>query len=142
MFPISPTLIPLNPEYGSKVPARTQPANPFRLNYNTISHETWDPLKQLLIDIYGIPTHLCSDTTVRALLQDACNVKQISFSTTDHVYTVTAETHSLHMIPSVAHLGVKKFERGQPFLHIWPLWLDPTNFTSEDDFHMKILQDQ
>ena len=96
MFPISPTLIPWNPEYGStKVPARTQPANPFRLNYNTISHETWDPLKQLLIDIYGIPTHLCSDTTVRALLHDACNIKHISFTSTNHVYTVTAETHSL-----------------------------------------------
>ena len=82
------------------------------------------------------------DTTVRALLQETCNIKHISFTSTNHIYTVTAETHSLDMIPSVAHLGLKKFERGQPFLLIWPICLDLADLTSEDDFHMKIMQDQ
>ena len=107
MFPISPTLIPWNPEYGcTKVPARAEPANPFRLNYSAISHDTWEPLRQLLIDIHGIPTHLCIATQQWEHFSRRHVTSNIS-----HLPAQTTYTRSLQK-----HIALTWYPQ-------WPIWV-------------------
>lgn len=79
------TLIPWHPEYGCiKVPAYTQITNPRDLDYDTISQNMPQPLRQLQIDIEGIPAHLCHDTTVKTILKPRCIIDHITFNPIDN----------------------------------------------------------
>lgn len=133
MIPISLSLMPWNAEYGSTiVPAHTQLADSFNFDYSKIARNMRKPAKQALILIDAIPAHLCSDTTIKTLLQKLCDVPDITFDRPNHTYQVSAKTHCIENIPSVAHLGLKKIEAGQAFIYIWPIWLEAIDFTSED----------
>lgn len=143
MSPISPIVIPWHPKYGcTKVLANTQVTDLRQPDYSTISQNMYKPLRHVLIDIQGIPTHLCDETTVKALLKTVCKVGHITFTNPERLYQVATETHSVDTIPSVAHLGVEKFKNGQLLLHIWPISLNAFDITSDDDLYMQIQQEE
>jgi hypothetical protein len=126
IFPIALNLMPWNAEHGlTKVPAYTQPTELFSFDYNKLGRTTRKPVKRVGIEIYDIPAHLCSDTTVETLLSKLCHIKEITFDRASSTYWVTAMTYCLETIPPTAHLGVKKREAAQTFIHIWPIWYDP-----------------
>jgi hypothetical protein len=132
------TLIPWHPEYGcTKIPAYTQIINPRDIDYNRISRNMPQPLKELQIDIAGIPAHLCHDSTVKTILKPRCIVDHITFNPIDNKYHIDARAHSPNAIPSVAHLAVNKFYNGQSLLHMWPLFLETEDVTSENYLNMQ-----
>lgn len=100
------------------------------------------PLRQVLINIHGIPAHLCSEETVKAFLKTICRIEDITINNADHVYQLMARTHDLNTIPTVAHLGVRKVENGELFLLIWPIWFYSVDVTHEDDLYIQMLQQE
>jgi hypothetical protein len=89
------------------------------------------------IYIAGIPTHLCHNSTVKAILKPRCIVDHITFNPIDNKYHIDAHAHSPNAIPSVAHLAVNKFDNGQSLLHMWPLFLETEDVTSENYLNMQ-----
>jgi hypothetical protein len=76
MTPLSPNLIPWNPEYGSIATlAYPQLSAIHNFDYNTSARNLGKPLKQIQMKISGIPPHLCSHTTVDALLNKIATIR-------------------------------------------------------------------
>jgi hypothetical protein len=76
MAPLSPNLIPWNPEYGSvAVLAYSQLSALSNFDHNTFARYSGNPLRQIEIQISGIPPHLCSHTTINALLNKLATVR-------------------------------------------------------------------
>lgn len=135
--PLSLSLMPWNAEHGStKVPACTQPTHLFDFIYNDVGRRGLNPSKPVLIQVSGIPPHLCTDRTVETLLNKLCDIKDITFDHATCSYSIDARTCCLQAIPPVAHLGLKKKrEGGQTFVYIWPVWYDPIDQTAEHDLN-------
>ncbi|XP_021314347.1 uncharacterized protein LOC110434519 isoform X2 [Sorghum bicolor] len=130
MIPSSPNLIPWNPEYGSVATlAYTYLPTLSSFDHNTSARTSGKPLKQIQIQIYGIPPHLCSRTTIDALLGKLATIHQITLNTTKHTYFVSAETHCLDAIPPTANIGIKRMLHGKLLLNIWPIWYEIMDIT-------------
>ncbi|OQU85387.1 uncharacterized protein LOC110434519 isoform X3 [Sorghum bicolor] len=125
-----PNLIPWNPEYGSVATlAYTYLPTLSSFDHNTSARTSGKPLKQIQIQIYGIPPHLCSRTTIDALLGKLATIHQITLNTTKHTYFVSAETHCLDAIPPTANIGIKRMLHGKLLLNIWPIWYEIMDIT-------------
>jgi hypothetical protein len=86
-------LKPWYPQYGcTKVLAWTQVAPTYEPEYNSIVHTMPKPLRRLQINIEGVPAHLCTDNTMRALLKNRCIIDSILFDIIDYTYNISAHT--------------------------------------------------
>ena len=131
ILPFSLNLIPWNPEYGSVATlAYPQLAALSTFDYNTSARNSGKPLKQVQIKISGIPPHLCSRTTLDALLNKRATIRQIILNTTDYTYILSAETHCFDEIPLTAAIGIRRMLQGRLLLNVWPIWYEKVDITT------------
>ncbi|KAG0524949.1 hypothetical protein BDA96_06G013100 [Sorghum bicolor] len=133
MSPFSLNLVPWNPEYGSTATlAYTQLPALSNFDHNAYARNSGRPLKQIHIQIAGIPPHLCSNATINTLLAKLAIVRHILLNPKNHTYIIHADTHCFDAIPPTANLGIKRMQEGKLLFHIWPIWYNTVDITPPD----------
>ncbi|CAD6238628.1 unnamed protein product [Miscanthus lutarioriparius] len=114
------TLMPWTPEYGSTaVPLQTQ-LNPDPINHHIAnSSRVPPPNERLSIEISGIPPHL----TIHRLFSGICTIRDITLKPATLTCWVSAYGQE-PLVPSIAHIGVRKTTEHGDLLNIWPLWYE------------------
>jgi len=116
------TLMPWTPEYGSTaVPLQTQ-LNPDPINHRIANCSRVPPHNERLsIEISGIPPHLCCELTIHRLFSGICTIRDITLTPATLTYWVSAYGQE-PLVPSLAHIGVRKTTEHGDLLNIWQLW--------------------
>jgi hypothetical protein len=114
-------LIPWTPNYGSTaVPLQTllnsQPINQHLHSYPPLLARS----EHLTINIYGIPPHLCCEPTIYQLFDKIATIRAIRFIPATLSYEITAYGQ-LHLVPDVAHIGLRRPADHRDLVNIWPL---------------------
>lgn len=117
------TVMPWTREYGSTVvPFESQFRNLETINFERIvvDMENLYGDRDVVIQIWGVPAHLCNEGTVHELLGDVCHIRHVSF--VRFTCSVVARILDLGSLPSHVNIGVRKMVGTQCVLNVWPVW--------------------
>lgn len=87
-----------------------------------------EPHERLIIEVSGMPPHLCSNEIIYQLFRDICLIRQIKHKPATLEYELVAHGQ-LSAVPDVAHLGLRGTGDQREIIKIWPLTY--TTFTEE-----------
>lgn len=133
MSPFSLNLVPWNPEDGSvTVVAYPHLISLSNFDHNSYAKNSGRPLRRIRLQIAGIPPHLCSRSTLSALLHKVGTIYDIVLDSSIHKYQLHVDTHCPDAIPQTANIAVQKIEEGKLLFNIWPIWYDSVHATPQD----------
>lgn len=121
------TVMPWNREYGSSVvPLESQLRDLESVNLESIAWQLQNGGRSLsdsedvVVEIWGIPAHLCIERTVHDLLGDFCDIIHVSF--VRFMGFAVVRISNPGGIRSHANIGIKKNVGGQFVVNVWPVW--------------------